>query len=252
MIVSDHPCDSGCLNLSRRDAWYLFGPTEAGPTRAPTDTPTVELPTEPAGGSSMVTVLSPGPGREFAPQDTITFDWYWPTLPEPGQHFAVYLIDGESEYQLGALTEPNNGISYRLVVPGDEIPATGEELNWQVRLESVDGGDVQVASDLVPIVILAAAPTAPPPPPPPSSTDIHPGRLLASNCFQCHGTDGINGTFEGIAGESATELYNELKELQTTTEADEAIMKVHANGYTDEQLRLIADYFSKVPTSVRK
>lgn len=80
----------------------------------------------------------------------------------------------------------------------------------------------------------------------------HPGKILAGNCFQCHGTDGINGTFEGIAGESATELYNELKELQTTTEADEAIMKVHANGYTDEQLRLIADYFSKVPTSVRK
>lgn len=79
----------------------------------------------------------------------------------------------------------------------------------------------------------------------------HPGKILAGNCFQCHGTDGINGTFEGIAGESATELYNELKELQTTTEADEAIMKVHANGYTDEQLRLIADYFSKVPTSVR-
>ena len=47
-------------------------------------------------------------------------------------------------------------------------------------------------------------------------------------------------------------IRDRLKELQTTTEADEAIMKVHANGYTDEQLRLIADYFSKVPTSVRK
>jgi serine/threonine protein kinase/LysM repeat protein len=138
----------------------ISGPTEAGPTAAPTATLTVELPTEPPSGSSMVTVLSPGPGREFTLQDTITFDWYWPTLPEPGQHFAVYLIDGETEYQLGALTEPNNGISYRLAVPGDEIPTTGEELTWQVRLESIDGGDVQVASDLVPIVILAAAPTA--------------------------------------------------------------------------------------------
>lgn len=108
----------------------------------------------------MVTVLSPGPGREFTLQDTVTFDWYWPTLPEPGQHFAVYLIDGESEYQLGALTEPNNGISYRLAVSGDEIPATGEDLTWQVRLESIDGGNVQVESDLVPIVIRAAEPTA--------------------------------------------------------------------------------------------
>jgi len=142
------------------DGSISAGPTESGPTAAPTQTPTVELPTEPAVGSSMVTVLSPGPGREFTLQDTITFDWYWPTLPEPGQHFAVYLIDGESEYQLGALTEPNNGISYRLAVPGDEVPTTGEELTWQVRLVSVDGSDVQVASDLVPIVIRTAAPTA--------------------------------------------------------------------------------------------
>ena len=142
------------------DDAIVGGPTEAGATAAPTETSTVELPTEQPSGSSMVTVLSPGPGREFTLQDTVTFDWYWPTLPEPGQHFAVYLIDGESEYQLGALTEPNNGISYRLAVSGDEIPATGEDLTWQVRLESIDGGNVQVASDLVPIVIRAAEPTA--------------------------------------------------------------------------------------------
>ena len=142
------------------DDAIVGGPTEAGATAAPTETSTVELPTEQPSGSSMVTVLSPGPGREFTLQDTVTFDWYWPTLPEPGQHFAVYLIDGESEYQLGALTEPNNGISYRLAVSGDEIPATGEDLTWQVRLESIDGGNVQVESDLVPIVIRAAEPTA--------------------------------------------------------------------------------------------
>lgn len=142
------------------DDAIVGGPTEAGATASPTETSTVELPTEQPSGSSMVTVLSPGPGREFTLQDTVTFDWYWPTLPEPGQHFAVYLIDGESEYQLGALTEPNNGISYRLAVSGDEIPATGEDLTWQVRLESIDGGNVQVESDLVPIVIRAAEPTA--------------------------------------------------------------------------------------------
>ena len=136
------------------------GPTEAGATASPTVTSTVELPTELPSGSSMVTVLAPGPGREFTLQDTVTFDWYWPTLPESGQHFAVYLIDGEREHQLGALTEPNNGISYRLAVPGDEIPATGEDLTWQVRLESIDGGNVQVESDVVPIVIRAPEPTA--------------------------------------------------------------------------------------------
>ena len=141
------------------DEAAVAGPTEAGPTTAPTNTATVELPTEQVGDVS-ITVLSPGPGREFTLQDTLTFDWYWPTLPEEGQQFAVYLIDGEQEHQLGALTEPNNGISYQLSVTGDEIPATGEELAWQVRLEDIDGGNVQVASDLVPIVIRTAEPTA--------------------------------------------------------------------------------------------
>lgn len=75
----------------------------------------------------------------------------------------------------------------------------------------------------------------------------HAGRILAGNCFQCHGTNGRGGPFDTIAGESATELYRELKELQTSTEAEEAIMRIHALGYTDDQLRLIADYFANVP-----
>ena len=75
---------------------------------------------------------------------------------------------------------------------------------------------------------------------------LHPGKILASNCFQCHGTDGKGGPFDGIAGEPAAELFKELKELQTTPDVDEAIMRVHAQAYTDAQLRLIADYFASV------
>ena len=73
-----------------------------------------------------------------------------------------------------------------------------------------------------------------------------PGRLLASQCAQCHGTDGKGGPFDGIAGEPAAELFKELKELQATPDVDEAIMRVHAQAYTDAQLRLIADYFASV------
>lgn len=75
----------------------------------------------------------------------------------------------------------------------------------------------------------------------------HPGKILAGNCFQCHGTNGKGGPFEGIAGDSASELYSELKELQTANDAEEAIMRVHALAYTDAQLHLIADYFAQVP-----
>jgi cytochrome c553 len=72
------------------------------------------------------------------------------------------------------------------------------------------------------------------------------GRLLASNCFQCHGTNGSGG-FENIAGESAQEIYEEMKEMQgnpATSEREKEIMVVHANGYTDAELRLIAKFFA--------
>jgi sulfide dehydrogenase cytochrome subunit len=75
----------------------------------------------------------------------------------------------------------------------------------------------------------------------------HPGRLLASNCFQCHGTNGRgSGTFESLAGKSASELYKELQEMKRESKPDD-IMNVHARGYSDAQLQLIADYFSKQP-----
>lgn len=72
------------------------------------------------------------------------------------------------------------------------------------------------------------------------------GRLLASNCFQCHGTNGnprVAG-FDRLAGKSSNDIFADLKEFQTKNDPNN-IMKVHALGYTDAQLRLIADYFSR-------
>jgi cytochrome c553 len=65
------------------------------------------------------------------------------------------------------------------------------------------------------------------------------GRLLASNCFQCHGTLG-NGGFEEIRGKSA----NELLEYQRKPVGSN-IMAAHIQGYTPEQLRKIAAYLNQ-------
>jgi mono/diheme cytochrome c family protein len=65
------------------------------------------------------------------------------------------------------------------------------------------------------------------------------GRLLASNCFQCHGTNG-NGGFEEIRGKSAEEL---LEFLQKPAGKD--IMAAHAQGYTPAQLKTIAAYLQR-------
>lgn len=70
------------------------------------------------------------------------------------------------------------------------------------------------------------------------------GRLLASNCFQCHGYNGKSKVgFEKLAGKSASEIYGEMKEMQSEKKPE--MMEVHAKGYTDAQLRLISTYLSK-------
>lgn len=78
----------------------------------------------------------------------------------------------------------------------------------------------------------AQAQTAPPP-----------GRLLASNCFQCHGTNGKGPGFDTLVGKSASELYKDLKEFQSGKEGT-GIMTRHAMGYTDVQLRELSAWLS--------
>ena len=75
-----------------------------------------------------------------------------------------------------------------------------------------------------------------------AATLNHAGRLLASNCFQCHGTNGHG--MESLAGESAREISSELFEMKQKPAGAE-MMNVHAQGYTTDQINKIADYFSK-------
>ena len=70
------------------------------------------------------------------------------------------------------------------------------------------------------------------------------GRLLASNCFQCHGTNGRGPGFDRLAGKSANELYSEMKEFQSGKEGN-GLMARHAMGYTDAQLHALADWLSR-------
>jgi cytochrome subunit of sulfide dehydrogenase len=54
-------------------------------------------------------------------------------------------------------------------------------------------------------------------------------RLLASNCFQCHGTNGKDGSFDSLAGESKKDALNELNEFRKKA-ANSNIMIPHARG----------------------
>ena len=74
-----------------------------------------------------------------------------------------------------------------------------------------------------------------------------PGRLLASNCFQCHGTDGrgVRGGFEGL---EAGEIADELREMAASGRfaGEEGIMRVHAQAYSPAEVATIARYIAEV------
>lgn len=72
------------------------------------------------------------------------------------------------------------------------------------------------------------------------------GRLLASQCFQCHGTNGqAVGGFESISGKRAGEMFEELQEM--SQRRPEGIMDLQASAYTTDQLRQISEYQATLP-----
>ena len=137
---------------------------------------------------------------------------------------------------IGAITIANSNVAaVGTSLSGNVITVTGKsagsaELTVRDTRSSVKA-QVTVTSSALP-----------PPPSAPSTSDIHPGRLLASNCFQCHGTNGSGG-FDRIQG--STELLSELRKFASGEEDPGGIMAAHAVGYTDAQLQLIADFLSK-------
>jgi sulfide dehydrogenase cytochrome subunit len=72
-----------------------------------------------------------------------------------------------------------------------------------------------------------------------------PGKELAANCFNCHGTNGFAGELK-IASMSATEIISKINSFNTKAiNAD--IMNVHASttAYTAEEMNIIANFFAK-------
>lgn len=69
------------------------------------------------------------------------------------------------------------------------------------------------------------------------------GRLLASNCMQCHGTNGMNGSFNQLAGIPVKSMMEKMHDQQTHS----SIMGAHARGYTEDELLKIAIYYASLP-----
>jgi sulfide dehydrogenase cytochrome subunit len=72
----------------------------------------------------------------------------------------------------------------------------------------------------------------------------HAARDLAATCANCHGTDGRSaGGSDSLAGVPAANTLQKLEEFRAG-DRPATIMHQIAKGYTEEQLKLIADYFA--------
>lgn len=72
-------------------------------------------------------------------------------------------------------------------------------------------------------------------------------RLLASQCAQCHGTNGYAlGDIDELAGEEAKDLFEDLQDMKGE-DRPEGIMDHQALGYSDDQIRRIANYYAGLP-----
>ncbi|MBL8309639.1 MAG: c-type cytochrome [Burkholderiales bacterium] len=72
------------------------------------------------------------------------------------------------------------------------------------------------------------------------------GRNLAAQCANCHGTNGRSVTsVPSLAGQDAKDIVARMKEFRDGKVPKATIMHQLAKGYTDEQVALMAEFFSK-------
>jgi cytochrome c553 len=81
-------------------------------------------------------------------------------------------------------------------------------------------------------------------PVPGNAQQLPPGAQLAASCAMCHGTAGRSaGGNEPLAGMPRDELVRKFSDFRSGSRPA-TVMHQIAKGYTDDQVRLIADYFS--------
>lgn len=94
---------------------------------------------------------------------------------------------------------------------------------------------------LAPLLVLGFTPLA-------HAQDATLARNLAAACFSCHGTNGnaLPG-MAPLAGRSKDEIVRIMGEFRSGARTGErgTLMPQIVKGYTDAQIALIADYFSR-------
>ncbi len=78
------------------------------------------------------------------------------------------------------------------------------------------------------------------------ATDYRPA-MLANPCAGCHGPDGDSpGSIPSLKGLSADDIISSMKAFKTDQRKGTVMNRI-AKGYTDEEIHLMAGYFSPKP-----
>lgn len=76
--------------------------------------------------------------------------------------------------------------------------------------------------------------------------DIRLGRALGMSCTACHGMRGISpGSIPSIYGKSGKFILDELEAFKAG-KRESTVMERLAKGYSDEEIRLIAEYYASL------
>jgi cytochrome c553 len=79
---------------------------------------------------------------------------------------------------------------------------------------------------------------------PAAAQDASRARLLASNCANCHGTDGHSqGGMPSLTGQAKAKLIEAMQEFRSGKRVA-TIMHQISKGYTDAEIELLAGYFA--------
>ena len=103
---------------------------------------------------------------------------------------------------------------------------------------------------LVPVALLLAfcAPAlsqpAEAPPPAQSRDSIGSAATLAATCSGCHGTASGGSEIVTLSGYTREQLYTRFQHYRQSSNGDTAMHRM-ARGYSDQQVRLIADYLGQ-------
>ncbi len=78
-----------------------------------------------------------------------------------------------------------------------------------------------------------------------AAPDLRAAAYLASNCANCHGTNGRSlGAMPALAGIPKDRFLTLMREFRDG-KRQATIMHQLAKGYSDEQIELMAEYFSR-------